>query len=77
MTHRNLKPNAAKSLLESGEGWVYVDVRTEPEFEAGHAAGAWNVPFAVPDATGRMALNPQFLDVMRRIFPSDARLVLG
>ena len=77
MSHRSLEPSDAKALLEGPEGWKYVDVRTVEEFEAGHAAGAWNVPFAVRDRSGRMALNPDFVAVMRRHFPSDARLVLG
>jgi len=77
MNHRNLEPKDVKTLLEGAEGWIYVDVRTEEEFGAGHAAGAWNVPFAVRDAAGRMAPNPEFLAVMKRRFPSDARLVLG
>lgn len=77
MSHRNLEPPDAKTLLEGAEGWTYVDVRTEEEFRAGHAADAWNVPLAVRDAAGRMAPNPEFLEVMRGRFPSDARLVLG
>ena len=77
MSHRNLEPSDAKALLEGPEGWKYVDVRTEEEYQAGHAAGAWNVPIAVRDASGRMALNPEFVAVMRKHFPSDARLVLG
>ena len=77
MDHRNLEPKDAKALLEGSEGWKYVDVRTEEEFRAGHAAGAWNVPIAVRDASGRMALNPEFVAVMRKHFPADARLVLG
>ncbi|HEY3253455.1 MAG TPA: rhodanese-like domain-containing protein, partial [Polyangiaceae bacterium] len=35
-------PEEAAELLSQGH--VYVDVRSEPEFEAGHPAGALNVP---------------------------------
>ena len=77
MSHRTLEPSEAKALLEGPEGWTYVDVRTEEEYRAGHATGAWNVPFAVRDASGRMALNADFAAVMRAAFPPDARLVLG
>ena len=77
MPYRNLKPLAVKPLLESAEVWIYVDVRTPEEFHAGHVAGAWNVPFALRDRAGRMAQNAEFLAVLKRIFPSDARLVLG
>ena len=77
MTHRNLEPASVKALLEAPDGWTYVDVRTEEEFRAGHVAGAFNVPFAVRDAAGRMAPNPDFASVVKKLFPSDARLVLG
>lgn len=77
MSHRSLEPSEAKALLEGPEGWKYVDVRTEEEFQAGHAAGAWNVPVAVRDRSGRMALNTDFVAVMRRRFPTDSRLVIG
>ena len=77
MPHQNLKPADAKKLLDANEGWTYVDVRTPEEFQAGHVAGAYNVPFALRDASGRMAPNPDFAASMKRIFPSDARLVLG
>ena len=77
MTRRTLEPKEAKTLLDGTEGWKYVDVRTEEEFQAGHAAGAWNVPVAVRDRSGRMALNPEFVAVMRRNFPPNARLVIG
>jgi rhodanese-related sulfurtransferase len=45
--------------------------------QAGHATGAWNVPVAVRDRSGRMALNPRFVSVMKKNFPPDARLVIG
>ncbi|MFN0009240.1 MAG: rhodanese-like domain-containing protein [Planctomycetota bacterium] len=77
MSYRSLETSEAKALLAGPEGWKYVDVRTVEEFEAGHAAGAWNVPFAVYDRSGRMTLNAEFVAVMRKRFPPDARLVLG
>ena len=30
--------------LQQNEGYTYVDVRSVPEFDAGHPAGAQNVP---------------------------------
>jgi rhodanese-related sulfurtransferase len=40
---RRVSPQEAKDLMDK-EGYVYVDVRSIPEFEAGHPAGAFNVP---------------------------------
>ena len=63
---------------KQSEGYTYVDVRSVPEFEAGHPAGATNVPLLNRDPrSGQMTPNPEFLDVMRARFPADARLLIG
>jgi rhodanese-related sulfurtransferase len=60
------------------EGYRYIDVRTEPEFTAGHPVGAVNVPVVFPDpATRQMQPNPDFLAVVEAHFPRHARLVIG
>jgi rhodanese-related sulfurtransferase len=59
------------------QGWSYVDVRSVPEFAAGHPAGAWNVPLIHRVAGRGPVPNGEFLGVMERRFPRDARLVLG
>ena len=66
----------AEAHAKMGEGYTYVDVRTEAEFEAGHPDGAVNVPFMLQGSAG-MAPNPEFLDAMRGSFPKDSKLVLG
>jgi rhodanese-related sulfurtransferase len=73
---RQASPPEAHELLQAG--YRYIDVRTEKEFAAGHPVGAVNIPVVFPDpATGQMALNPEFLDVMRAHFAPDAPLVVG
>ena len=58
--------------------YVYVDVRSVPEFEMGHPAGAVNVPLLHRDErTGQMMPNREFVDVMRANFPPDAKLLIG
>ena len=48
--------------LQSREGYTYVDVRSVPEYDGGHAQGAHNVPLLHRDpATGQMLPNPEFL----------------
>jgi len=69
-----ISPQEASAKL--AEGWTYVDVRTEQEFEAGHAPGAVNVPVALM-AGGTMAPNPDFLPVMKAAFPQEAKIVVG
>lgn len=64
--------------LQSGEGYTYVDVRSIPEYENGHAQGAHNVPLLHRDpATGQMLPNPEFLAVMQANYPPDTRLLIG
>jgi rhodanese-related sulfurtransferase len=58
------------------ESAPYVDVRTEEEFDAGHPAGAFNVPLSTSTAAG-MVPNHEFVAVMVRAFPKDAPLILG
>lgn len=59
------------------EGFVYVDVRTEDEFAAGHPAGAYNVPLQCVGAGGALEPNPDFLAVMANAFAKDAPLIVG
>lgn len=69
-----ISPQEASAKV--AEGWTYVDVRTEQEFEAGHPPGAVNVPIAFA-APGGMAPNPDFVRVMRAAFATDAKIVVG
>lgn len=67
-------PEEAQALI--AEGQTYVDVRSEPEFEAGHPAGAVNVPVSNM-GPGGLEPNADFMNVMERAFPKDAKLVIG
>ena len=75
MSVRRVSPEEAKTLLDE-EGYVYVDVRSIPEFEAGHPQGAYNVPIAHLGQMG-MTPNTNFLIVMQKHFARDAKLVVG
>jgi len=75
---RQVTPPQAHDLLQQHPGAVYLDVRTEAEFEAGHPAGARNVPVVFLDeATGRARLNPDFLAVVERHLPRSTKLLVG
>lgn len=68
----------AKALQDSGS--IYVDVRSQMEFERGHAAGAVNVPLLDHDPArpgAGMAPNPDFVRVMQANFAPDAPLLIG
>ena len=71
---KRVTPVEADALLK--EGWSYLDVRSIPEFEGGHPAGAANVPL-LHMMGGRMTPNPAFRSVVEGNFPKDAKLVVG
>lgn len=74
MSVRRISPQEAAAKLS--EGYTYLDVRSVPEFEESHPAGAVNVPLLHQGAAG-MVPNPDFLAVVRAAFPRDAKLVVG
>jgi rhodanese-related sulfurtransferase len=75
MAVKRISPEEARDLM-SKEGYVYLDVRSVPEFAAGHPTGAYNIPL-LNMGPGGMAPNPDFLAVAAKSFPRDARLVVG
>jgi len=64
----------AKKLVD--EGYAYLDVRTIEEFGARHPTGAINVPLSLPGPAGT-TVNPEFLEVILRVFPTDSNIVVG
>lgn len=74
MATRSVSPEEASQLL--AEGYVYVDVRSEPEFEAGHVPGAINVPISHRGPAG-MSPNAEFLSVMKQAFGPSEKLIVG
>ena len=71
---KSVSPEEAAELLK--QGYTYVDVRSEPEFEEGHPEGALNVPLLNAGPVG-LAPNPEFLSVMESAFGKDEKLVIG
>jgi rhodanese-related sulfurtransferase len=78
MSFESITPVQAAAILESNPKAVYVDVRSQHEFAAGHPAGALNIPLAGTDPrTGQPVMNPDFLAVFEKLFPRDAVLLVG
>jgi rhodanese-related sulfurtransferase len=71
---KTVSPEEANELLEQGH--TYIDVRSEPEFEAGHVPGSLNVPLLHMGPAG-MTPNSEFLDVMQSVFAKNEKLVVG
>ena len=53
-------PPEAYETLKKNPDALYLDVRTEGEFAAGHPAGAINIPVMVAKGPGQMQLNLEF-----------------
>ena len=75
MTVTRVSPEEADSLVREHDH-AYVDVRSIPEFEAGHPAGAYNIPLMHKTAAG-MQPNPDFVSDVEAHFGKDDKLVLG
>lgn len=75
MTVKRVSPQEADRLLREA-GYVYVDVRSIPEFDAGHPTGAYNIPLLHATPSG-MRPNGDFMSVIHAVFPKDSKLVIG
>jgi rhodanese-related sulfurtransferase len=70
-------PEAFETLKEHPDA-VYLDVRTEGEYEAGHPAGARNDPVLTLDpGTREPRPNPDFVAAVERELPRTTKLVVG
>ena len=78
MEVKRITPEEAKELLDSGQGFVYLDVRMVHEFDAGHVPGAKNIPLLDFDPLrGGMAPNPRFVEIVERNFSKDSKIICG
>jgi rhodanese-related sulfurtransferase len=77
MAVKEITPQQAHDTLQSDDGVVYIDVRTEREFAAGHPQGAVNIPVAFPDPARGMVMNADFVKVVESHFPKDKKLIVG
>jgi rhodanese-related sulfurtransferase len=71
---KTVTPEEAAKLMS--EGQLYLDVRSEPEFERGHPPGALNVPLLHRGPQGMMP-NSEFLAVALAAFAKDQGLIIG
>ena len=77
MSVKNVGVKDARTL-QTDEGHTYIDVRSAPEYEQGHPAGALNVPLLHFDpATRQMQPNLDFLAVVKSTQATDAKLLIG
>jgi rhodanese-related sulfurtransferase len=74
---KEMSPREAYNLMESDPEYVYLDVRSVPEFEAAHPARAINIPLMHLTPGVGMTPNPEFTAIVAASLPEDAKLVVG
>jgi rhodanese-related sulfurtransferase len=77
MAIKEIMPQEAHDLLQKDPRCIYIDVRTEREFAAGHPQGAVNIPVAQPDPARGMIMNADFVKVVESNFPKDQKIIVG
>ena len=76
MPIQQINPSEAKDLLDQDAQAIYVDVRSIPEFTAGHPIRALNIPIMHKGQQG-MEPNNDFLKVSKAALPKDRKLLVG
>jgi rhodanese-related sulfurtransferase len=73
---KELSPQEAYETMQSDPDYIYLDVRSVQEFEAGHPQGAINIPLMHFTGMG-LVPNEDFPSVVEANLPKDAKLVVG
>ena len=77
MAVKHLTPQEARDLMQKDTKMIYLDVRTVPEFTAGHPQGGINIPAFFFQQPGQPSPNPDFLKVVEATLPKDAAIIVG
>ncbi|MEC7921826.1 MAG: rhodanese-like domain-containing protein [Planctomycetota bacterium] len=76
MDIRRIDPEEARQLLDSQEGYTYLDVRSEEEFAQGHVPGAVNIPVASSNPLGPgLVANPDFNRQVAEQLDKDSKII--
>ena len=78
MSIQQVNAEEAHALMTQDPSIIYLDVRTVPEFEAGHPPAALNIPVVVPNpAIRKMTPNPDFLQTVEANISKEATIIVG
>jgi rhodanese-related sulfurtransferase len=78
MAIKQITPPQAHEILDKDPTVIYLDVRTVPEFTAGHPQRGINIPVVFFDQRTRQPVpNPDFLAVVEATLPKDATVIVG
>lgn len=76
MSIEQITPKQAKDLLDRDPEAVYLDVRSIPEFNAGHPVKSINIPL-LHVQSGQMIPNPDFQKKVLETLAQDKKIVVG
>ena len=74
---KEVSPQQAYELMQSNAEIIYLDVRSVPEFEAGHPQGAINIPLLHFAPGLGMSPNEDFPAVVEANLPKEATIIVG
>jgi len=74
---KEVSPQKAHDLMQADQEYIYLDVRSVPEFDAGHPAKAINIPLLHFTPGAGMSPNLDFAAVVEANIPKDAKLLVG
>ena len=70
------KVDSVQAVQMCSEGAIYLDVRSVPEFEAGHPPGAYNIPLLHMSDVG-MEPNPNFAEEAVHTLAKHHTIIVG
>lgn len=74
---KEISPKGAYDLLQKDPEYMYLDVRSIPEFEQGHPIRAINIPVLHFSPGMGMMPNEEFSAVVEANIPTEAKLLVG
>ena len=78
MVIKQITPPEAHEIMAKDRAVIYLDVRTVPEFTAGHPQQGINIPVVFFDqATRQPVPNSDFLLAVEANIPKDAKVIVG
>ncbi|HJZ12406.1 MAG TPA: rhodanese-like domain-containing protein [Acidobacteriota bacterium] len=74
---KEISAQEAYDLMQKDPEYMYLDVRSQHEFEQGHPMKAVNIPIMHFDPRMGMYPNDDFVPVAEAALPKDAKLIIG
>jgi len=74
---KEVSPQEANEILQKDPNYIYLDVRSIPEFEQGHPLRAMNIPLLHFAPGMGMSPNKDFTRVVADNIPKNAQLLVG